>query len=266
VNGPGVSQRSVKIGKTANLDISLGAPNVAVTVNGTSEETSTNGDAIFSVAVSSTPSVSVPPLVELQNSTRIIFTEWSDGIAIPNRQVQIDGDVNFTALYRTQYLLTITNSSTIEEWYDKGTNATLTTPTSALAPWPLNLFGVTETFQGWSGDIHSSSPRVNVTMDSPKSITADMTTNYQPLVIPAIFGAGIAAAIISFILVQARSRSSDENLVAEDLLEEPFEQDAPPQSNLACPTCGMITEPEWMHCIKCGAKLKDNNPSTSKGS
>ena len=257
VNGPGVSERTIKIGGTANLDISVGAPNVPVTVDGTTKQSSATGDAVFPVAVSSSPSVSVPPLFALQNSTRIIFTEWSDGVAVPQRRVLMDGDVNITAQYRMQYLLTLTNSSPVEEWYDRGANVTLTAPTSALAPWPLSVFRVSETFQGWSGDIDSSSPQVNVTMNSPKTITADMVTNYEPLVVPAIFAAGIAAAIISFLFVQARSRNSE-----EDVVEAPVEE---PASDLGptCPTCGEVTEPEWVHCIKCGTKLRDDS-STSQ--
>jgi hypothetical protein len=257
VNGPGVSQRSIKIGKTANLEVNTGASDIAVTVDGTIRQTSTAGVAIFQVAVGSSASVSVPPLVELQNSTRIIFTQWGDGVAEPERQVPIDGDANLTAQYRIQYLLTVSNSSKVEEWYDRGTNVTLTAPTSASSPWPLSIFGVTETFQGWSGDIRSTSPQINVTMDSPKTITAEMTADFRPLVMPTILGAGISVAIISFVLI-LRSRSTEEN-VTETPIEQPV-----PESNLGCPKCGQPTEPEWAHCIKCGSKLRDANSSTSQ--
>ena len=258
VNGPGVSQRTVKIGTTASLDIRIGAPGITVTVGGTTKQTSPMGDAVFPVAVSSSPSITVPPLAELQNSTQIIFTEWSDGIKEPNRQVRMDGDVNLTAQYRTQYLLTITNSSTFEEWYDKGANATLSAPTSTPAPWPLSVFGVTETFQGWSGDVHSSSTRINITMNSPMTITADMATNYLPLVIPAIFAAGIAAAIVSFVLVQTKLGNSEEGTV-----EAPAE--TTPEPPPTCQTCGQVTEPQWVHCIKCGTKLRDIDSSQVQG-
>lgn len=251
VNGPGVSSRTVKIGETANLSISLGAPNIAVTVDGTTGQTSTGGGAVFRVAVSTSPLVSVPKIVDLPNSTRIIFTQWSDGVTVPDRRVPVDGDVNLTAQYRTQYLLIVTNGSTVEEWFDKGSNATLTAPTSTSASWPLSFFGVTETFHGWTGDIHSSSPQVNVTMNSPKSIRADMATNYEPLIIPTIFATGFVVAIVSFFLVQSGSRSSQQDVVETDT------EQAAPELSPACPTCGEITEPEWMHCIKCGTKLRD---------
>jgi hypothetical protein len=256
VNGPGLSQRTVKVGKTANLDISIGAPAVPVTTDGITKQTSTDGDAAFQVAVGSNPTVNAPATVQLQNATRIIFIGWSDGVTTPERQVPIDGDIYLTAQYRIQYLLAVTNSSTAQEWYDRGANVTLTAPASAPAPWPLNILGVTETFQGWSGDIHSTSPQIKVTMNSPRSVTADMILDYRSLVIPVIFAAGIAAAI-SFVLVQARSRNK------EDAIESPGEQSVPeqpaPDSNSKCPTCGQVTEEEWAHCIKCGTRLKSTS-------
>jgi hypothetical protein len=258
MNGPGVSQRTVKVGRTASLEIDIGAPGVAVTVDGTTDQTSSSGDTVFPVAVSATPSVSVPSTLTLQNSTRIIFSQWSDGVTQAQRQVLIDGDVNLTAQYRVQYLLTVNNGSSVEAWYDKGMNATLTAPTSTSTPWPLDAFGVTEAFQGWSGDVQSTSPQVNVTMNSPKTVTAEMSIDYRPVVVPAILAAGFATAILSFVLVRSRTTSIESNTV-----ETPVEEKTP-SPGPSCPGCGQVTEPDWTHCIKCGTKLKDVHSSTGQ--
>jgi hypothetical protein len=256
VNGPGFSQMTVKVGKTANLDINVGAPGIGVTVDGATEQTSSNGDASFAVAVASSPLVSVPPIVDLQNSTRIVFTQWGDAVTQPQRRVLIDGDISLTAYYRIQYLLTVNSGSRSEEWYDKGANATITALTPAQLPWPLNMLGVTQTFQGWSGDIHSSLPTLNVTMDSPKTVTAEFNTDYRPLALPSILVLGIASAVISFVYIRRRS----------DNLGEGFVEAAPdelvPESNLMCPSCGQETEQGWAHCIKCGTKLNTTDGST----
>jgi hypothetical protein len=248
VNGPGVSQATVRIGKTATLDISLGAVGVGVAVNGVTEQTSSDGQASFTVAVSSNPSVSIPTQVELQNSTRLVFTQWSDGVSQPQRKVLIDGDINLTASYRIQYLLTLNSGSTSDMWYDRGANTTINAPTSLSPPWPLNMFGVTQTFRGWTGDIQSTSPKLNVTMDSPKTITAEITTDYSPLALPLIVLLGMITAIVSFIVV--RRRSSEATTV-----EAPTEETVTETRSSTCPTCGQMTEPEWAHCIKCGTKL-----------
>lgn len=265
VNGPGVDERTVKIGKTANLDINIGAPNIGVTVDGTTQRTSASGDALFNVAVGGNPSVSVPSIAELQNSTRIIFTQWSDGVADTQRQVPIDGDVNLTALYRIQYLLTVNNSPSTQTWYDKGANATLTAPTTTTGPWPLSVFGVTETFQDWSGDIQSASPQVNVTMDSPKTVTAVMSSDYGPLAIPIILGVGAVAAIVTFALVQRNSVDGSAGTIEQSAIEGISDDTAEEtvKENPTCPGCGQETEPDWAHCIKCGTKLADANSSTN---
>ena len=251
VSGPGVSQTTIKIGKSANLNINVGAPNVDVTINGTTVTTSASGDASLEVAVGSSPVVGVPPIVEFQNSTRIIFTQWSDGVTEPQRHVLIDGDVTLSASYRTQYLLRVNSGSNSETWYDRGSNATLTAPPSGAGLWPLNLFGVTQTFTGWGGDVHSLMPRLNVTMDSPKTITANFAVDYLPLAVPVIFGVGIALIVISIVIMRRRSS----NLPTVDVLNQPTDS--------VCPNCGQTTEEGWAHCIKCGTKI--TRPSSVEG-
>jgi hypothetical protein len=251
VSGPGVSRATIKIGKFANLNINLGAPNVDVTIDSMTLKTSPRGDASLRVAVGTSPLVTVPPIVEFQNSTRIIFTQWSDRFTDAQRHVLIDGDVTLSASYRTQYLLRVNSGSTSEAWYDKGSNATLTAPRSGAGSWPLNLFGVTQSFTGWGGDVRSSMPQLNITMDSPKTVTVNFAVDYLHLAIPIIFGVGIALIVISVVLMRRRPIN-------------PSTTDVPNQpSNSACPNCGQTTEEDWVHCIKCGTKL--TRPGSTKG-
>ena len=248
ISGPGVSQATVKIGKTANLNINLGASNVDVSIDNTTVKTSAGGEAGLEVSVGSSPLVGVPPIVEFQNSTRIVFVQWSDGVTEPQRHVLIDGDVSLSASYKTQYLLIVNSGSTSEAWYDKGSNATLTVPSSSAGSWPLDFFGVTQRFTGWSGDIQSPTPQLNITMDSPKTVTAEFSVDYRPLAVPIIFAVGIVVAILSLVLIR---RKSSTNLPPT---EEPVQQ-AVQESNPVCPNCGQEIEEEWAHCIKCGTKL-----------
>jgi hypothetical protein len=250
VSGPGVSQATIKIGKSADLTINLGAPNADVTIDGSTLETSASGDASLEVAVGTSPLVSVPPIVEFQNSTRIVFVQWSDGVTQPQRHVLIDGDVTLRASYKTQYLLKVNSGSASEIWYDNGSNATLTAPPSGAGPWPLNLFGVTQSFTGWTGDIQSPMRRLNIKMDSPKTVTAEISVDYRPLAVPIIVGVGTVVAIISLVLIQRKSTNTLPP--AEEAVQEVVHE---PSS--ACPNCGLEIEGEWTHCIKCGTKLTD---------
>jgi uncharacterized paraquat-inducible protein A len=120
------------------------------------------------------------------------------------------------------------------------------------------MVGVTQTFQGWSGDIHSSSPKLNVTMDSPKTITAEFHTDYQPLAVPVIFGLGIVSAVLSFVWIRRKSDGLEEGVI------EPTSDELLPESSPTCPTCGQETEQDWAHCIKCGTKLDSRDRSTNE--
>ena len=237
VNGPGISQVTVKVGRTASIQVTIGAPGVPIAVNGASEQTSPAGVATFTVPVAAESSVSVPTEVELQNSTRLIFTQWDDGVAQPQRGVQIDGDVNLTASYRTQYLLTVNNGSATQEWYDQGANVTITAPMSLTPPWPLSVFGVTETFSGWSGDMQSRLPQLTVTMNSPKTINADFAIDYLPLAVPVIFALGIMCLIAGLILMRRKP------VVALDAEPATTPPETRPPANVSCPKCGIAAYP-----------------------
>jgi len=260
VSGPGVSQATIEIGRSANLYIELGAPNVDVSIDNTTVKTSAGGDASLVVGVGSSPLVGVPPIVEFQNSTRIVFVQWSDGVTEPQRHALIDGDITLIANYKTQYLLTVISNSTSEAWYDKGSNATLTAPPSGSGSWPLNLFGVTQSFTGWTGAIQSPMPQLNITMDSPKTVTAEFSVDYRPLAVPIIIGVGTLVAIISLVLI--RRRSSMILPPTKEPVQETV-QEAVLEPNPACPNCGRETEKEWAHCIKCGTKLTGTKQAES---
>ena len=265
VNGPGVSQATLKIGKVANLDVNVGAVGVDVTVDGSTIQSSNTGDAVFTVALTSSPTISIPQFIDFPNSTRLAFLQWSDGATQIQRNVLIDGDTSLYAYYKTQYLLTINAGSASQQWYDEDVNVTINAATFTSVPWPLNELGVTKTFQYWSGDVQSSSPQINVTMNSPKTITADITTDYRPLIGPVVFAVGLAVAVVSLIMLLRRRGTPAMLGTAEETQgiqpqpeiheEETAEQSAPP-SFWTCPNCGRETEPEWGHCIKCGTKLK----------
>jgi hypothetical protein len=258
VNGPGFRQATVKISKTANIDIFVGAQDVDVSIANVTVKTSSSGDASMTVAVGSAPLVSIPRIVEFQNSTRIIFTAWSDGVAQPQRRVPIDGDIALIANYRTQYLLRVNSVSTSERWYDKGTNATLSTPASAPMVWPLSLLGMKENFVGWSGDIESSLTQLNITMDSPKNVDAQFSIDYRPLAVPLILALGVAVAVLSLVFLRRRLTAAPRPPDAPVPEEALVLQDAPVGAqNTTCPNCRQLTEEDWVHCIKCGTKLRN---------
>lgn len=106
------------------------------------------------------------------------FASWSDGGAV-SRMITASAPLALTATFTTQYFLSLTSPrgtpwcDNADCWYDEGVTAAfgVNTPVDG-AP------GVRYTFSFWSGDVNSATPVVPILMDSPKSETAEWTTEY----------------------------------------------------------------------------------------
>jgi hypothetical protein len=248
VQGPGYEQLVVKVARTANLEIDLGEAGLQVTVANSTQQTSLSGSTEIMLPVGETYSLSVPAQVDLQNATRLIFNGWSDGNNQSERSILLDGDVKVVGAYRHQYLLQVSSivfTYSYSEYYDPGSNVTLQVETSVSVNSSLSLLGLKYNFQGWSGDVNSQSNRVNFTMNSPKSIKANFSVDYTPLVLPGILLLGIIGAIV---LVLLRRKRAD-----VEPLSEAAESTSGESDSLRCSSCGEAVEKEWKHCIHCGA-------------
>jgi hypothetical protein len=261
IQGPGYVHLSVKVAQTANLEIDLGEAGLPVTVANSTQQTSTSGNANVMLPVDETYTLSVPANVELKNSTKLIFSGWSDGNNDTTRSVRLDGDVIVVGSYRHQFLVqvnSIVSAYSYSNWYDAESNVTLHAESSIPLSSPLNLLGLKYDFGGWTGDVNSQSTQVNVTMNSPKSINANFSVDYSPLVVPAILIIGIVGAVILVILRRKRSVMDVTPSEAPESASE-AEPDQKTES-LLCGSCGKTVESEWKHCIYCGADLPGPRP------
>jgi len=241
INGPSFKQVSIRIGKTARLEIDLGFPGLPMAIGNQTIMTSSDGKAQETLFLGETYVISVPPLDEFQNATRLIFTGWNDGDKQVERSVLLDGDIRLVGAYTTQYELTVNSQvSQYSEWYDVGSIAEVRSTSSFPMNWPLDLLGLQYNFVGWSGDVNSSAPQLNITMNTPKTINADFAPNYSILIIPAISGfVGISAISL---LIQRRHRMR-------------------PKSSIhvrRCGKCGENAEEDWTHCMHCGSRLEEH--------
>ena len=107
LNGPGLRQVSVRVGKTANFDVELGTSGVPVSIDNLTVKTSSNGDAKMTLFEGNTYVLSVPPVVEFQNMTRLVFSGWDDGSKQSQRSIVFNDDMKLTGAYRIQYLLQV---------------------------------------------------------------------------------------------------------------------------------------------------------------
>ena len=246
LNGPGFRQVSVRIGKTANFGVELGTPNVPVSIDNVTVKTSGNGDAKMTLFEGNTYVVSVPPVVEVQNLTRLVFSGWNDGNKESQRNVVFNGDMKLTGSYRRQYLLQINSlGSSHSEWHDEGSSVRLQTSDSIPMKWPLDLFGFKYNFVGWTGDINSSLTEVSIIMNAPKTFNANYSVDYDPLLILSIFTAGVSGSVI--LLIRKRRKVSNNPASSEE-------------SSLHCGNCGEYVEGDWIHCIRCGTDLASHKP------
>jgi hypothetical protein len=121
--------------------------------------------------------IEAQPVIELSAESKALFLEWEDGTQSNPRTISVSSDTTLMARYRTQHLLTIISphgDPVGGGWYDEGTEAVFSV-TSPIGFIP-QLF-----FTGWSGDFDVSSPTSKITMDGPKTVTANWETNYTNL-------------------------------------------------------------------------------------
>jgi len=244
VLGPGYAQIRIKVLRYATLSVDLGVPGLPVTLGNSSETTTQTGDLNATLLVGMPYQLSVPSDKEYQNSTRIVFTGWQNGNNQTQRIVSLTEDTQLVGYYRPQYLLQASSSQSgysYQKWCDAGSNVTLQevnfVPTSST----LTFFGGKYVFSGWSGDVASPSSEISFTMNSPKTIYANFSTDYGFLIIlPIIVASGIIGEII---LLALRRRKR-----AHGTLE-------PSTKRATCPNCGEVVEEEWVHCIHCGTNL-----------
>jgi len=152
--------------------------------------------------------VTVPSqAVSVNSGSRLNFSGWSvDGSPSQTGStltIQMNAPHTVAAQYTQQYFLTVSSdqgSVSGGGWYDAGSYAQISasTPTSPS-------YGVSMVFNGWQGDIQSTSQSTTVLMDGPKSVTA--TWRADPTVLYLTVAIVVAAvAVAAWIGAQMWSR------------------------------------------------------------
>lgn len=178
---------------------------VTLTIDGSINKTSVIG-SVYAYLKPGAHVISVPDVVSIDDSTRLRFDHWPDGVTNASRTVTLDDDTQFDAIYVKQFRLTVTNScgnATGAGWYDEESNASFSVvavqPMSGL----LGVLGGKCVFDHWSGDSSAKTTTASVTMDAPRTVAsqsrADNTTPY------ALFGASVVI-IASVLLLITRGR------------------------------------------------------------
>jgi hypothetical protein len=144
------------------------------------------------------------------SGSRLVFQGWSVDGQPPQSgatlSVVMNAPHNVTAVYGQQYYLNVQTDQGVASgsgWYNAGSTAQIyvSTPISTA-------YGVSIIFNGWQGDIQSSSQSTTVLMDGPKNVIAtwrtDSTVLYLTIAAIIVAAALIVAGVTAFL---ARGRS-----------------------------------------------------------
>jgi hypothetical protein len=252
--GTGFAEMTIRVASLATLEIDLGTPNVTVKADNSSEKTSNIGSIALQLPVGLVHEVSVPPFLSFENSTRLAFSGWKDGVNNTERTLMLDGDSKLLGSYRTQYFLlvnSIVSDYSHSGWYDVGANVSLRVASSSPMSGLPGFLGLRYVFKDWSGDLESGSTSISVIIDKPKVINANFVADYTPLVIPIVLAVGIMGGIALAALRRKRSTKPApmEAQVTGEVVGPKF-----------CDNCGQAVAEDWTHCVHCGSALHSSEP------
>ena len=185
------------------LNVTVPSP-VAVSVDGVQQP---SGPAVVGVALGE-HNVSVPALVQVDPTTRLMFDHWPDGSTDTNRTILITSNANITVTYVTQNLLTLTGpqaTSTGAGWYNEEEPATFSVAQTEPMAGLLGNFGGQMKFQGWyeNGQLLTSSTTGTISMNRPHTITAVWQADYSE---PALILTGIVIIFaLAYLMVRRRT-------------------------------------------------------------
>jgi hypothetical protein len=121
--------------------------------------------------------IEIEPSLTRGNGTKAVFDHWSDGVRSFSRKIYLTGNLDLSAIYLTEHLLTVKSriGETIGSgWYPEDTNVTFAVIDSSLAE-NSSTSRVSYKFSHWSGDSDSNSPNGGLLMNGPKTVVANWT-------------------------------------------------------------------------------------------
>jgi ribosomal protein L40E len=195
-----------------------------------------------------------PQLVPGSPGVRYVFVNWVlDGIARNSTQISVSmtGPHNATAVYKTQYLLTVNSPNGLGGpqgggYYNAGSAAqfSVTSPEGYL---------IQQVFVQWQGDYVGTSPQGSITMNGPKTVNAVWKTSYTNVYLAA---AAVVVLLVIAVVFSIRRRRRP----PPETKPTPAPESAPGASVIAaevskCQKCGAENPTGQKYCTDCGAQL-----------
>jgi len=192
-----------------------------------------------------------------------VFDHWSDGSKQSSRTEYLTDDTSLVAVYDTQYTLTLTDPSAAGGgWYDQGSTAQFSVPSSEPLPGILGLLGGTQTFQGWyeNGKLLSSSSAASITMNAPQVLSTQWAAN---IIAPVAIIIGIVlvpAAMIAFAVYRRRTATSEtlqQSIPSSETPVPPTQgvEDSTQTEDPSAKLSKLRKKKNEMYCSRCGARI-----------
>jgi len=145
------------------------------------------------LSAGSLANLSIAPLVEFGNGTRMAFVRWilpgNVSHAEFEARVQMNGPKKVQVVWKRQFLLTVRSefgSPRGGGWYDQGSIASFQVD-------QVSGTVIVHTFVEWTGDVRAATPKASVMMDSLKEVRALWKTDYTRLYIVLAYVLAMAA-------------------------------------------------------------------------
>jgi len=164
-----------------------------VTIDGVSHSLSLEGVHLSTTRGFHT--IEIESSLVMGDGTRAVFDHWNDGIRSISRRIYLTAGLDLSAVYLTEYLLTVESSvgGTVGSgWYPAGTNATFVAIDSGITE-HTSTNRTPYTFTHWSGDSDFNSPVGWLMMNGPKTVVANWSEATSQMTV--ISGLTIISAI-----------------------------------------------------------------------
>jgi M6 family metalloprotease-like protein/uncharacterized repeat protein (TIGR02543 family) len=174
-----VATFTVNVGPTLTIDVPVNVTSNGVSIwikiNGV--QYNLNSSRLQASVPNGTITIQIQSAVNTSLGVREAFSGWSDGNNVNPRQMVIAGDTQLTALFRTQYLLTVDqNMGTTSSggWYNASSVAVVTA--NATSKEIANRTRLA--FMNWTGDYNSTSTSLSINMTKPVTVRANWIRQY----------------------------------------------------------------------------------------
>jgi M6 family metalloprotease-like protein len=123
--------------------------------------------------------ISVQSPIDLQNDTRQMFTGWNGGTTAQDttQTIVVSAPTVVEASWKTQYLIQVLTPYGDQQgsgWHDAGTQLQI-----SVQPEVDHGNRTRRMFSGWTGDYSGSDASFTLTVNGPKSLMAQWTTQYE---------------------------------------------------------------------------------------